>query len=500
MRNVFVSRAWRVLFSIVVGLGALCLLRLWAGSAQRADAHRADALPVPAHLGLQPVSALALTNQTYTIYLPYISRCHNTHIPPFGIQFYGTLSASNGLTRASEAGARWIRVPLSWAAIEPANTTPQNYNWSGLDVSVTNARQAGFELILTIAGQPAWAAAYQQGPVTNTADLVEFVGALVERYDGDGTDDAPGSPQVRYLELYNEPDNANVRQAMLGGWGYWGHNGAGYAALLQTLHPVIEAANPQANLVFGGLALDWFDEQGGAFDSHFLDDVLAACQGQACFDVMNFHYYPIFLTFESYGPGIIGKANYVRQKLAAYGFTDVPIICTETSWASATSIDWGSDELQSRYAVKAYARGLAAGLDVVVWYEIRDRGDSIEPGLLDGSLQPKPSYWAFQVTTAMLGQTTYQRPLTPAETGHVQIKGYVFQDCGRRLDVVWTEDGTPYDTYDDPALPLTVQAQALRVVDKFGTETWYTDEGDGVLDGRITITVGGSPLYLEYNS
>jgi len=494
MRNALVSRAWRVVFSIVVGLGALCLLRLRADSIQRADA-----LPA-AHLGVQPASALALTNQTYTIHFPYMTRCFNTHAPLFGIQFYGTPNGSNGLTWATDAGARWIRVPLSWAAIEPANTTPQNYNWSGLDISVTNARQAGIELILTIAGQPAWAATYQQGPVTNTADLVEFVGALVERYDGDGMDDAPGSPQVRYLELYNEPDNADVRQAALGGWGYWGHNGAGYAALLQTLHPVVKAANPQTNLVFGGLALDWFDEQGGAFDSHFLDDVLAACQGQDCFDVMNFHYYPLFITFESYGPGIIGKANYVREKLAAYGFTNVPIICTETSWASATSVGWGSDELQSRHVAKAYTQGLAAGLDVVVWYEIYDRGDSIQPGLLDSTLQPKPSYWAFQVMTTMLGHASYQRPLTAAETGHAQIKGYVFHGCGRRLDVVWTEDGTPYDTYDDPSLPLTVQVQALRVVDKFGTEMRYTDGDDGVLDGQITITVGGSPLYLEYNS
>jgi len=37
------------------------------------------------------------------------------------------------------------------------------------------------------------------------------------------------------------------------------------------------------------------------------------------------------------------------------------------------------------------------------------------------------------------------------------------------------------------------------VVDKFGAETRYADGDNGVLDGRITITVGGSPLYLEYN-
>jgi hypothetical protein len=429
-----------------------------------------------------------------------VSHCWDTRIPPFGVQFYSTLNASNGLTQAVDAGLRWIRVPLSWAGIEPTNTTPENYNWSGLDSSVTNAAQEGIELVLTIAHQPSWAAVYRMGPVTDTADLLEFVGALVERYDGDGVDDAPGSPQVRYFELYNEPDNADVGHALHGGWGYWGHNGAGYAELLQALYPVVKAANPQANLVFGGIALDWFEdwEPPGPFDRQFLDDVLAACQGQACFDVMNFHYYPVFRSeWEPYGTDIIGKANYVRDKLVYYGFTDVPIICTETGWGS--NADWGSDELQSRYAVKGYVRGMATGLEIIIWYKIDDRGESALPGFLDSNLQPKPSYWAFQRMAAMLERAVYQRPLTLAETGSEQIEGYVFQVCGRRLDIVWTEDNTFFDPDDDPSLPLTVQAQTLRVVDKFGNETGLDDEDDGVADGQITTLVGGSPLYLEYN-
>lgn len=492
MKNTFACRAWSIIFSATVGLGAALALGL------SCSAQMADALPASSHLETPPTSALAPTNGTYTAYVPLVSYCWDTRIPPFGIQFYGTLDASNGLTRAVDAGTRWIRTPFSWASIEPTNTTPENYNWSSLDSSVTNAAQDSIELILTIVGQPSWAAVYRQGPVTDTADLLEFVGALVERYDSDGVDDAPGSPRVRYFELYNEPDNADVGRASHGGWGYWGHNGAGYAELLRALYPVVKQANSQANLVFGGLALDWFDSEGGIFDEYFLDDVLAACQGQDCFDVMNFHYYPVFRSqWEPYGTDIIGKANYVRQKLAAYGFADVPIVCTETGWVS--NAGWGSDELQSRYTIKGYVRGMAAGLEVVVWYKIGDGGDSSLPGLLDNNLQPKPSYWVFQRMTTMLERAVYQRALTLAETGSEQIEGYVFQVCGRRLDVVWTEDDTRYDPDDDPSLPLTVQAQTLRVVDKSGSETWLDDGDDGVADGQITILVGGSPLYLEYN-
>ena len=142
---------------------------------------------------------------------------------------------------------------------------------------------------------------------------------------------------------------------------------------------------------------------------------------------------------------------------------------------------------------------MAAELQIIVWYKAHDRGDPGLPGLLDSDLQPKPSYWAFQTMTGMLSGARYQRPLTLAETGSEQIDGYVFQVCGRRLDVVWTEDGTPYDPDDDPSLPLTVWAGTLRVVDKLGNETWLKDADDGVVDGRITVVVGGSPLCLEYH-
>ena len=210
MKGTLACRLWRVVFSLTVGLGVLLTLKLSIGSAQVAG------VPL-APMGSQRASALVSSNGVYTIHLPLINQWMNTHVLPAGIQFYGTLNAGNGLDHAADAGARWIRVPLSWASIEPANTTPASYDWSSLDLSVTNATDRGIELILTIAGQPSWAAAYAMGPVTDIADLIEFVGALVERYDGDGVDDAPGSPRVRYFELYNEPDNTDLGLAMHGG-------------------------------------------------------------------------------------------------------------------------------------------------------------------------------------------------------------------------------------------------------------------------------------------
>jgi len=490
------SFAWRphlqhALGAVVLAVGLLLVSMTWQGEPM------AEAAPLPLETGL-----LASTAVTYTQYLPFVARIYDPRTPPFGIQFYGNALGEKRLEYAVTGGAQWVRWPLSWASIEPVNTTPEDYNWSSLDGVVNHATVNGVQLILTIAGQPSWAAVYEMGPVTDTDDLLEFVSALVERYDGDGVADAPGSPQVQYFELYNEPDNVCLDYAEHGGWGYWGYNAAAYAELLQLVYPVVKTANPHAKLLLGGLALDWFVDKGGCFDPAFFDEMLQACQGRNCFDVMNFHYFPLFRPrWEPYGADIIGKTNYVRQKLAAHGLAGMPIICTETSWDGDGTRQgaWGNQELQTRYVVKGYARGLAAGLEIISWYFIQDGQDPMLPGLLDNKLDPKLSYYAYQNMTLMLQGAYFQRALTLAETGSAQLVGYVFVNrAGRRLDVVWTEDSTPYNDADDPYLPLTVRASKVRVVDKLGQETWIRDGDDGKVDGLTTVVVGGSPLYLEH--
>jgi hypothetical protein len=250
----------------------------------------------------------------------------------------------------------------------------------------------------------------------------------------------------------------------------------------------------KADLIVGGLAL-LFEDHGGPFDRH-LDDV-SGCQGKQCFDTMNFHYYPpARYEWEPYGPDLVGKANYVKQKLAAYGFTNIKLTCTEISWGSkppTDPADWTSPELQDRYVIKRLC-GMAAGLESLMWYTMKETGEAYLPGLLQADNQPKSSYWVYQRMTSMLARVEYQRGLTLAETGSSKIEGYVFTASqGRRLDVVWTEDQTYFDPSDDPQLPLVVNALQLRVVDKYGNETWLTST-----TGRITVVVRGSPLYLEY--
>ena len=439
------------------------------------------------------------STSTYSSFFPMVLRRDGSR-GPFGIQFYGSLQAATGFTYAAEAKTGWIRLQVLWSNIEPVNTTPANYSWTVLDASVVAALEQRMNLILTLEGNPSWAASAPAGPVHNPSDLQEFVGAIVTRY-----------ANVTYWEFYNEPDNLSA----------FGDRAHLYADMLNAVYPVLKAANPAAHVVMGGIAMDWCQNINGSFDCHFgpggvvtpefLDTVLANCE-QPCFDVSNFHYYPVYrASWERYGRDIIGKANFLRQRTAQLGFNR-PVMNTETGWVYADT--WGSPELQARYVPKTFVRGMAAGLVATNWYAMIDADPSL-PGLLGGAYPAyveRPAYEAFKRLATLFNAATYQRALAPAETGSSFIEGYVLTTPGatalKTWYVVWYDCSSLIVT--SPTLPsdcgtrapYKVRASRIGLYDQLdGPVTYLNDEDDGQTDGWVTIPGGidTNPIYIDFN-
>jgi hypothetical protein len=425
-------------------------------------------------------AADALTSQ---IFLPVV-RNGNVVIPVVGTQLYGYIGAGTGFTRVVESKISWVRFQVLWSDIEPVNTTPDHYEWNSLDASVQTAVNAGIHVILTLEANPAWAAPpivapHNNGPVTNTADLVQFVSAVVSRYPG-----------VQYFEIYNEPDNQRD----------FGRNGAGYADMLTVVYPAVKAANPAANVVMAGIAMDWFVDEGGPFVRSFITDMLNKCQKNAspCFDQASFHYYPSFRwRWESYGRDVIGKASYLRQMMANYGYVR-PIFVTEAGWPTTTEMS-SSPEIQARYVPKVFVRAMAGDLPMVSWYAMMDT-DWSNPGFLDSSLTPRPSYTTLQVVTELINQARFVRAIPSTETGSAQIEGYQFTAPGvSRRDVYWYDCPSMYNgatTYPidcETSAVLKLGAAQVTRIDKFGNRTILTATG-----GYITLNVTSSPIFIDY--
>jgi hypothetical protein len=415
---------------------------------------------------------------------------------PFAIQMYSSSGLRSGLLPTAHASsASWVRNQVFWEEVEPTNQNPPQYNWELTDMTVGAVSQGCFHMILTHVSSPSWAATNAPGPI----DLVgldrfaQYIGALVERYDGDGINDAPGSPVVEYFEFYNEPDAGPRPDGEA-----WGNHGALYADMLKAVYPAVKAANPNAQVVFGGIAYDGFTENGGIFVRRFLDDVLAAGGGDY-FDVMNFHQYPAFSTAwtNNKGPGLREKTMAIRQKLAEYGL-DKPIIITETGWHNNNHpIFPGSDEIQSRYVVSLFAQGLAADVKINTWWPLVDIGPTYEydSGLVTNTLQPKPAYGVFRLMTQELARVQFVSTLTRAQTGHADLEVHQFTDIvtGQTLYVAWRN---PIDNPNLPDLALQLNAGQVLVKDMYGTISVVNDADDGSANGRVTVSVG-RPVYIR---
>ncbi len=434
---------------------------------------------------LGPGGRQARAGTTLTTYLPFLSKTYALGASSLmGIDM-GDPDDDTKARLVAEAGAKWIRISLHWSRVEPSNTTPGNFNWSEYDQMLARVAQWGLSPIVVVSGNPSWAADTSCGPINRTSlqEFGQFLAAAVSRY---------GRPpyQVKYWEIYNEPDNSNsTKYAFLGGC--WGNNGREYGQMLQVAYPAVKTADPGANVVLGSLAYDNFTEVNGPFVRGFLDDVLDPRKGNGgpFFDILGFHYYYLFRSFwEPYGKDLIGKANFLRSRLASYALSK-PMILTEVGMPSGTAGTFqGTDDMQSDYVVKAFVRSMAANLKVAIWFSLMDF-DNQKLGLVDNSLAPKRSYEAFEALAPVLSGAIYNRLVD--STTYPGVEGYVFTVPGGTTEkwVLWASG--------DSAVMVTLPGLRVRVVDKLGWASILKDGDDGQWDGWLNVRVTSSPVYLE---
>lgn len=517
----------------------LCVLLVGASTFQAAAADPAEGL---ADIGAPTVVAVA---ESVSSAVPSV---------PFGVNL--STSSPTALQLAREAGARWAKTGISWASVEPtdvdlSNTANGNWPDSWIQTLVDN----GLAPMILIWKNPSWAAATSCGPLNTgmLSEFAEFLAALVARY-------SQPPYNIKHWELYNEPD---IKDAALGDGfgGCWGNNGAQYAQMLAVADAAIHGADPEAKIILGSLAYEWWNgdffksgidptispgptewtTSGNEFPD-FLETVLSNGGGDH-FDIMGFHDYIVFhprwdrpddgslpgdqpyqgCTGRPQEGDILGKLIYLRKRLmkhdAAYG--NKPFAVTEIGRRSDSGQPMlqqsclggsvpGSDEQQSRYAVQGNVRALAAGLEIAIWFDLIDLGTG-EYGLLDASLNPKPAYWAYKTTTSELEGYQYVKQLSSSETsGHTDVEAYLFESStGNQKWVLWTPTKVSGETTRQVSFPV----EKIRVVPKQKYNDTYPDveipgvvqiisdggpgDLDGVLNGQVAINVSASPIFVQ---
>jgi hypothetical protein len=442
-------------------------------------------------------------------------------ITPFGMNTYITGLERNQedrdsgvdqlLTLGREAGVDWAREELSWANLEPHQKGDMNYQY--YDERVLQLAQSGYGIVGVLLTTPEWArvgdCASREGriadywcPPANAQDFGDFVHTIVEHYDGDGIDDAPGSPRVAVWQIWNEPSTR----------GTWPGSAAEYGALLAAGYQAAKAADSSALVLTGGVYL--YDGMGTDPNDGlpFLNAAIAAVPAAAhSFDALAIH--PYMPTAAPDAPVIFstismwGRINTAQTWLQERGGAR-PLWISEVGWSTCQPEQTGcnndvakTEEQQANYLVRTYAIALAQGVQHVSYFQLEDKfdGDSGvfwgEASVLgtDGeNYRQKPAYQAYRVLAQQLDgmqfsgfgthNTFVYNPTieNPPALYHLRFA----RNGGERVDILWS----------------TGAAQSVTFTPEAGrSATWITRDGSAtpITAATVTLNVSEQPIYVR---
>lgn len=367
---------------------------------------------------------------------------------------------------------------MSWYRAQP--TANSSYDFSVSDDLARRAAAANVDLLSLCSGIPSWAAAHPSGagwsfgvPRRNQTDaFVNFLGAFVERYDGDGRRDMPGLRRpIRTYEFMCDMEDVPVAE-----YAYW----------LQVFYRTVKKADADARVVLGSLGSPGCKSVGrpeGNDDTYF--DRLLACPelagpGYPYFDIVAFKYYP--LNYPGRKP-FVDSLTYLHSAMEKHGATR-PIWLTETGSRNGDNTP-AALETQAADIVKLAIEARSLGIDRVfvhcLWdYRYPGRPDKVEGfGLVreapsGRSPEHKPSFDAYRILCRQV-------------QGHDRVRriqeGLYSIDGGDTRYVAWHEDAYAPSALGGPLLDAWWNVQSL-------------DGKSAVRHGAEIVPLTRAPVFL----
>jgi hypothetical protein len=433
------------------------------------------------------------------LYLPLVMRNFPLQTI-FGAEM-AKLTSGGGLDQMVAANISWTRRnAVVWSSVEPTEGTRKWSALAGLESELQDASSKGMRVILIVRSTPAWAqkvAGSFCGPIKaeKLAAFGSFMGDLVARY-------SVPPYNVKYWELWNEPDvdpSLVIPTSEFGCWGdqsdaYYG--GGYYAEMLKAAYPQIKAADPQAQVLVGGLLLDCDPRPGAGcaavgnsdLPPKFLEGILLVGGGGPYFDGVSFHAYDYYQgqsghysnsnwqsAWNTTGPVLVAKTQFIQGLLSQYGVSGKFLMNTESALlCDSCSNNPAFETTKAYYVAQAYAAAIAQGLRANIWFSVLGWRNS---GLLNSDLSPRPAYTAFQFARSELRNATWMRNVTE----YTGVKGYEFQRSERRIWGLWSLDGGTHS--------ISLSDVPLAAWDALGNS----------LPVAASMDIDLNPLYLEWN-
>ncbi len=447
---------------------------------------------------------------------------------PIGVQVFEDDVTTPALEHLRGAGVAWARTRALWKLVEAERRDPPVYDWSVTDWLFGDTTAAGFRNLAVVYANPDWVTERECLPVPDEHldRYAAFWTALVERYDGDGREDADSGAVVGYWQVGNEPDFDPTIEGDESDYGScFGHDPPRYAEQLVVAHRAIRQADPEAQVGFGPLAWDRFTAESapegwtaspGPFVADFTQRALEHLYRQHAgdpalpfFDFIGLHNYNDNAHFwDGAQPPLerelVGRlASFRAEQLALPGVYDLrttPILISETGLPAGPSDDFTerSEAWQAVYVGQTMVRAQAAGALAAIWYTARDNlyGDCLPPhydwlgfGLMrsddvqrelearcpgqewlgaysagPAGAEPRPSLAALATLTTALRGYSFEAQLDLEATGDPSIEAYRFRGPeGRTLVAAWAGTGARLGRRGDERATATLRLDAAQL-------------------------------------
>ena len=414
---------------------------------------------------------------------------------------------------AIQGGVQWTREELPWDLIEPANG---RFALDHYDAYLRRAADKGLGIIGILLTTPSWArdgacSGTYWCPPANVDEYAQFAAYMAERYDGDGLNDAPGSPRIAAWEIWNEPNDTAL-------WPNIDASGNArkkrYGQMLVAAFEAITNADPTAKVLIGGVYIyDGSNCQNPCDGLVFLDGVFQqAPDARQAFHVMAIH--PYIPTERPDAPNIPrlitveGRIRTTRARLDnAYGRADAPIWITEIGWCTATGACPGgvqvAEDQQANYLTRSMVIAQQNGVEHTSWFQFDDAFDdpnriwgnaAIVHNYNDRDYPPKPAYYAYRTLVQQLSGATVAGT-GPAHThvydpsnpyvGDNGLYDYRYRRAATTIDVLWIPTGSQQVSF-----PVDPNKQVTRV-DRDGAQERLTPSG-----GAVQVTVTERPIFI----
>lgn len=312
------------------------------------------------------------------------------------------INGPEGLTPKTDGllaglGVGWVRAFVAWNIFEPNQGHLNEPEMVTLESGIAGL-PTGTKVIVDVVDTPQWetGSSNPTTPPRNPGDYAAFIGEIAHRLAG----------RVAAYEIWNEED------ASL--WWATGPDPAAYANLLRAAYPAVKTADPDAEVVLGGLTGNDYEYLAQLYDHGAKGsfDAVAVHTDTIC-DVISPYEY---LRNDPRGPypGQLNRWAFlgyrtVHEVMLAHG-DNSPIWMTELGWSTYSGVcnsgAWAgkkaggvTPQQQATFLLQAY-HCLAQDpyVQVGIWFGLQDTEPFDNPrnryGLLDSTLNRKPSYEA----------------------------------------------------------------------------------------------------------